>query len=1092
MAPKATKRSLRAEQQAIPSEIESQDSQAFFGKLLVEHGLGVHSSSQLASAEPAHHLSGKSASLRSSSRLVEIEMNIPSSPMGPGEALNSIEDGTDLNASCKKPQNALIACGKLDATSSSLKKPSQSAALRSNSQDATSVDDAASQIPPSSSPLKKKTKKKGGEMSSGSPTQSNDGRSYEQYVDNNSQPQSSQASSVHEHRTLHEDDTGFLNFKRTHHDIPESIPEEDDVNITDEVHTRSQPTSQAPWTNNHYAAAPETPAISREFFQVSNEELIAPSQLFGQTQWTSAIKKVSPTSSRPSPNIFNQNTISPNLIASSPLKNKGLRTSPTRAPTSSPAFPGISSRPSDEKTPSGPVNSHEDEDHSGGGVTGIPSTRVHAPRSRTTLEPIGEYEPLRQRSPGTDASKSPSKSGGEHDSDSEADAVAYRRRLARLKQEKASKSFPSISLPRSNSNKGSSVEVPSTSRTKPNQYRNRTKSEQYLAQCYGKDVTDNNESQETVADSQEAAPAPPRRTETTLEACDEADESSVNDAGNTRVPDPSKPRVPASNVEYRETIPETSPPSTSIGLPKLVGDIMGQESSARSGMETVSFPTLSSDRGFEQQQKVSGEPRSSSQPEQLPSISRSRKRQFGRSRSALDSSPSVVLASTPQSRTQRSVELGNMATPSSTSPELRVPSDPCTATSTLTTLSATPNISSSTTPNTDVCYIPDGNERQSPFPAVAEVERRERLSSAVPEPSPLLPRIKVPPRSRESLRRTTRRSSISTDELVKSPTSTFSKEERKAPIRKPGRKSLANQHLLREPAMRGGIFEGMVFALSFQSGQVRRGNQKHADRTAIERMICQEGGRILSGGFDELFKFDSFPATGSTPSAHVLSSSLRLLNQDTGFTALIADGHSRKVKYMQALALGIPCLAPRWIMNCIAKREIVDWSSYLLCAGPSTLLGDAIRSRNLQPYDASTAKLADVMSNRPRMLDGARILLVMKNTKNEEKRLPYVFLAQILGGSLVRVHTVDEARAKLLEKESQGQAFDWVYADDRLRDAQKALFGPSTGDTVLKKRKKRSTEEPDRPPKRIRTLNDELVIQSLILGRLIEDEEMEE
>ncbi|KAK7743084.1 radiation sensitive protein rad9 [Diatrype stigma] len=227
-----------------------------------------------------------------------------------------------------------------------------------------------------------------------------------------------------------------------------------------------------------------------------------------------------------------------------------------------------------------------------------------------------------------------------------------------------------------------------------------------------------------------------------------------------------------------------------------------------------------------------------------------------------------------------------------------------------------------------------------------------------------------------------------------------------------------------------------------------------------------------------------------------MSSSLRLISQDTGFTALIADGHSRKVKYMQALALGLPCLAPKWITSCIAKGTVIDWSSYLLCAGQSALLGDAIRSRNLQPYDATTAVLAEVINQRPKLLAGTQILLVMKKTKNEDKRQPYVFLAQVLGGSLIRVNTPEEARAMLLERENRGEPFDWVYADDHTPNIEEALFGSRTtsATTSTKKRKRQGAgeSEGDRAPKKIRTLNDELVIQSLILGRLIEDEELDD
>lgn len=930
-------------------------------------------------------------------------------------------------------------------------------------------------------------------MSSDSPTQSNDGRSYEQYSNGNSQPlqSSSQASNIHEHSTLQEDDTGFLNFKPTQYDVLESVQE--DVQLSSNPNSKEQTTSQAPGANSRYAIAPETPAIGRGLFQQGGiGTVLPPSQLFGQTQFTSAVKKASPTSSRPSPYAFNQDTISPNPLTSSPLKHRGLRTSPTNAFTSSPALPGASSRPSEDKTPSAPTNSRDDDNVAQEDDADTPVPPLDIPRRKTVLEPISEYKSWRKQSTASNASNSSSQGGEEEDSDSEADTAAYRRRLARLRQERASKSLPSISLPRSSSNKGDNVEVPSTNRPKSFQNRRMTNADQYLAQCHGKPATDKDASQETVADSQEAQ-APPRPIEPGPRTSDESTDKSLN-AVEEQVPDLPKPRAPMLNMDYRETIPETSPVSTSIEPPRLLGDIMREQSSARSGLDTVSFPTLSSGVVSEQHPNESKEARSSSLPEPLLSNPTNRQHEFSRTRAApgRSHSPSVVLASSPQSVIRRSARLGNTTTPSSTGPDLSFPSQPGSRTSTLTSLSATPSMTSSITPGTEPDLVPETTRRKSSSPSVAKPQRRGRPPPSS-GPASLFPKTKANSHSRESTRRLTRQNSVSTDELAGSPLSISGKGGPKAPVRKLGRQSLASQHLLRESTTKPGIFEGMVFALTFQSGQVRKSKDKVTDRAAIERMIRQEGGKVLADGFDELFRFDSLQATGGATAGHTLSNSLTLFDDDTGFTALIADGHSRKVKYMQALALGIPCLAPKWITTCIAKKEIVDWTSYLLCAGPSALLGEAIRSRDLQPFDACTAKLVDVVNNRPKLLDEARILLVMK-TRSEGKRLPYVFLAQVLGASLVRVHSLEEARAKLREGESHDQPFDWVYIDDNLHNAQRALFGPSAGDTVSKKRKRpsASSDISDRPPKRIRTLDDELVIQSLILGRLIEDGEMEE
>jgi hypothetical protein len=291
----------------------------------------------------------------------------------------------------------------------------------------------------------------------------------------------------------------------------------------------------------------------------------------------------------------------------------------------------------------------------------------------------------------------------------------------------------------------------------------------------------------------------------------------------------------------------------------------------------------------------------------------------------------------------------------------------------------------------------------------------------------------------------------------------------------------------------------MTFAVSFQAKHPGEKDSKYNSRIGLSSKVAdqikQGGGRILPNGFDQLFE------SGAIKNAEVASSTpppddeikLTTAAKETGFTALIADGHSRKVKYMQALALGLPCIHERWITICTEKQKLVDWSDYLLCAGNSSFLGDAIRSRNLRIYDAASAKLSEVIGSRPRLLRGSRILLVLRK-QDESKKMAYVFLTRVLGASLSRVYTVDEARRQLKESEDTGHPYDWVYVDEKMT-GRAALFADDTASTstapaAIRKRKRKSTTDAGSPaPKKIRTLSNELVIQSLILGRLIEEDE---
>ncbi|KAI0427315.1 hypothetical protein F5Y09DRAFT_344794 [Xylaria sp. FL1042] len=1113
--PRNLARSLpAAEQKALAGENDSQDSHEKLLFLIQEHGIGVTTSSPTLGVQPQlpikvdltgaptsnpvtagekrprqpQHL--ESASYASVNDLNTNNANTANTDADNGTHANGDAhadiDNDTVSAPVTRASQRLCEPG---STASSLvtsltnvaQGPSGSILCDACPPSPRTRDNDIPQSLPPIAPLKTQTRA----MSSQSLTQLNEDRSYEQYLHDGWQPSSPPGTLAEEHRTLQEGDTGYVNFNHPF-ELPDTAPVEPDTpfppnNEQDDAHGPSQ--SATARTNPF---APETPAaFPRPFLSGGDEQLMAASQLFGQTQPTSGLKKPSPTSSRPSPNIFGNAVTSPTHPTSSPLKNRGFGSTPLPLYMStSPDFHENSSRPLDSRAPSpSPVDalgaaSDRDEDD----LDKTPLPRLDSRRGRAGREPIDKYHPYRRHTWDSDPMRPSSQNSV--DSDFERDEAEVRRRRARLHKEKASKSFPEISVPLPSTNKAK-VEVPSTScdrhpKDLPDPY-----SEGYITQCDGKNDTNNDVSQETVADSQDDM--------VLQKSTDGSDMPVLSGMGfnKSNQEDHCRPSsAPTENME-KEMIPETSPACTSMEQPKLIGDIMNEGSSAPSDLPTLSYPTPSAG-AFIAPSGSLGKPSQSERNAPDASVA---------DKPSMDSitvmlSPSIIPASSQQSARRRSRRLDRLTTPSSVVPELVMPSDPDVTSSALTVLSTTPIIASSLTPNTEEDHIeePLGNIVVS-SPAADRGQRRGRPSSSLPGPAPSLSKSKTDNRPRQSnrteTRRFTRHSSLSLDELDKLST-VSTPEDSRSVTRKTPRKSTT----LREFQTKCGLFEGMVFAISFQDRQhSQRGRDKSVSKSSLEDMIRQEGGTILDDGFNTLFEFDMPSTSAKISPTPILSNSLKLLDDETGFAALIADGHSRKVKYMQALALGIPCLAPKWVTACISKKEIVSWSSYLLCAGSSTLLGDAIRSRDLQPYDASTAKLAQVISRRPRLLGESRILLIMKKAKNEEKRLPYVFLAQVLGATLVRVHSVEEARAKLREVESRNDAFDWVYVDDHLHDTRNALFGSGSSDVISKKRKRMSVAtdvRDDRPPKRIRTLNDELVIQSLILGRLIEEDEMEE
>ncbi|KAI7610448.1 hypothetical protein KC346_g8737, partial [Hortaea werneckii] len=254
----------------------------------------------------------------------------------------------------------------------------------------------------------------------------------------------------------------------------------------------------------------------------------------------------------------------------------------------------------------------------------------------------------------------------------------------------------------------------------------------------------------------------------------------------------------------------------------------------------------------------------------------------------------------------------------------------------------------------------------------------------------------------------------------------------------------------------GGLFSGMAFAISFGSNE--------AEKSEVTRLIRRNGGLILETGFDELFEIPDLDGSGNDAAPLGRSTSknknpvedgtegtdddggeegpkplLRLKPQyrDLGFAALIADKHSRRAKYMQALALNLPTLSARWVTDSLASASSssssaaatpheppttnnrrqdppssapLPWPTYLLAAGESAYLSGAIRSRLLSTtYPASTARLRDIIAHRPLLLQGDGVLIVApaatttggaggKNASQAwERRKAYAFLTLALG-----------------------------------------------------------------------------------------------
>jgi hypothetical protein len=336
------------------------------------------------------------------------------------------------------------------------------------------------------------------------------------------------------------------------------------------------------------------------------------------------------------------------------------------------------------------------------------------------------------------------------------------------------------------------------------------------------------------------------------------------------------------------------------------------------------------------------------------------------------------------------------------------------------------------------------------------------------------------------------------------------------------KRSTVGQSLLRDSTNRAGSvtsstrsstapFANMVFAISLTS-KTKADDQSHLV-SDLSRTITAHGGKVLQHGFHEMFDVESNRAPPSSEdTAKELSDGVVLLPeyQDVTFVALISNSHSRRAKQFQALALNIPVVHTRWLTDSIAAARAIPFAKYLLPAGISTFFDPegVIRSRTMETYDLADEKVSfvNMLQQRQLFFRDQKILLLTGATKKElEKKQPYMFLIHALGPS-----GVGRCRDLMTAKDMvEDEGWDWVCVDggaEGVASAAEVLFAEGKPkSTAAKKRtaaagKKRKREsEPVNASevliksgmvgeRKVHVICDEFVIQSLILGALIEDE----
>lgn len=332
------------------------------------------------------------------------------------------------------------------------------------------------------------------------------------------------------------------------------------------------------------------------------------------------------------------------------------------------------------------------------------------------------------------------------------------------------------------------------------------------------------------------------------------------------------------------------------------------------------------------------------------------------------------------------------------------------------------------------------------------------------------------------------------------------------------------------PSSRGGLFHGMAFAISHEEGRKNR----------LEGLIEHHGGQVLETSFVDLVDATTIE--------------LQPRFADLEFAALLTDQHSRKVKYMQALALGLPCLSDKWIDACIenvdetnsdghgdsdsTRNRLVNWQPYLLAAGKSDALDDAIKSRCLPfgpwgfaavPWSNNIVMMSSdeamrrragtgtgmtpsvsppsvslsvqaMMATRANLLGGAHVAFVTggKTKAAETARQHYLFFVKAMGAGVLDLHPDLKSVKASLDVDghrAEQPVVQYCFVEDRAAvvAARKVLLslslqadskimstaGTATASATASVSRARTSS---RPPLTI--LCNEDIIQSLIWGQL--------
>ncbi len=224
-----------------------------------------------------------------------------------------------------------------------------------------------------------------------------------------------------------------------------------------------------------------------------------------------------------------------------------------------------------------------------------------------------------------------------------------------------------------------------------------------------------------------------------------------------------------------------------------------------------------------------------------------------------------------------------------------------------------------------------------------------------------------------------------------------------------------------------GVFVGIGFAVT-----IILKSSSATLRQDLQRKIETNGGAYYEGGFEGMFTRSPYAENDEVPPLILTPDAAKLK-----LAVVIADSHARRAKYLQALALGLPCLHHGFIDDCLREKRIVDYRPYLLSAGEAFYPGSNVfMSMSIRLSEPTT--LEALIMQRRTVLNGKTMIVVAGDTDEEHTatRL-HLFLAWAMGvEDIMSCRNLDEAYHILLRKE-EGKIWDLVSVQNANNDVAK-------------------------------------------------------